>query len=156
MSKLICIKGLNYGDQFTLHEGRNSIGRSPDASVVLFDKQSSRENCVIVKKGHHYSIQDLESRNGTYLNKKRLGKKPLSLKSGDKIKIGKTVLQLSEKAVGGLIDQTATDAAADLQGQEFKKLINTASASVVKNDHEHHADSTVSSLKNIFRRLFKK
>lgn len=156
MSKLICVKGLNYGDQFTLHEGRNFIGRSPNAAVVLFDKQSSRENCVIFKKGQHYSIQDLESRNGTFLNKKRLGKKPRSIKSGDKIKIGKTVLQLSEKGIGGLIDQTATDAAADLQGQEFRKLINNASANVVQNDHGHHPDSTKSSLKNLLYRLFKR
>lgn len=154
MSKLICLKGLNSGDQFTLHEGRNVIGRSTDASVVLFDKKSSRENCVIIKKGPHYSIQDLDSRNGTFLNNKALSKKPCTISEGDLIKIGQTVLQLSEKSVGGFIDQTATDAAADLQGQGFKKLITRASARVV--NHDHPAESTKTSIKTFFQRLFKR
>lgn len=151
MSKLICIKGMNKGDQFTLHEGRNIIGRDNKANILLFDKQSSREHCVVVKKGRHYSVQDLTSRNGTFLNKKKMDGKPSSLRVGDKIKIGRTVLLLSEKAVGGLIDQTASDVAADLQNRRFGKLLNSASRDIVT--HHEHPEETQSVIKRFFAKF---
>lgn len=156
MSKLICVRGNNKGDQFPLHEGKNIIGRSRDVNVVLFDKQSSRQQCVIYKRGRHCSVQDLESRNGTYLNKKKIVGKPKSLRPGDKIKIGKTVLLLSEKGVGGLIDQTAADVAADLQGKKFGRLMDRATHDVV-HQHNHDAvEETGNSITRFFRKLFRK
>ncbi len=155
MSKLNCIRGLNKGDQFTLHEGRNIIGRAREANVLLFDKQTSREHCVIVKKGRHYSVQDLGSRNGTFLNKKKLGDHPQSIKAGDKIKIGKTVLLLSEKGVGGLLDQTASDVAADLQSRHYGKLLNSASRNVVSHT-DHQEEETGNTITRFLGKLFRR
>ena len=151
MSKLICLKGMNKGDQFILHEGKNVIGRDREANIMLFDKQASRQHCIVVKKGRHYSVQDLESRNGTFLNKKPLAGKPLSLGIGDKIKIGKTVLQLSEKGVGGLIDQTANDVAADLQNRRFGRLLNRATMDVV--GHQDQTGDNPNPMKRFFAKL---
>ncbi len=156
MSKLICVKGANKGDQFTLHEGKNIIGRDQTAGIILFDKQTSRNHCQIFKKGCHYSVQDLESRNGTQLNKKKLGPKPASIRAGDKIKIGKTVLQLSEKGVGGLLDQTASDVAAELQTRKFGKLMDSASLNVVAQQEHDATEQTNSGLFAILRRLFRR
>jgi len=132
MSKLTCIHGLNQDDEFTLHEGKNIIGRAGDCQVVLFDKKCSRHHCAVIKRGQHYAIEDLASTNGTLLNGKTLKKIPKSFKLDDKIKIGKTVLVLSAKAIGGVLDQTASDAAEDLQQSQFGKLLTDAAVKVTR------------------------
>ena len=149
MSKLVCIKGHNKGDEWPLHEGKNLIGRTQDAQIVLFDQKCSRSHCQIIKKGQHYSIEDLESRNGTLLNGKPLTGRPKSCKFGDKVRIGKTVLVVSDKGVGGLIDQTASDVAADLQRKQFGKLLSSTSRAVTRSQQ-----SESSGLKGFFGRLF--
>jgi pSer/pThr/pTyr-binding forkhead associated (FHA) protein len=156
MSKLICLRGLNKDDQFILHEGKNIIGRAQDATIVLFDKQASRHHCAVFKKGRHYSVQDMDSRNGTLLNKKKLVGRPRTFKAGDKIKIGKTVLVLSEKAMGGLLEQTASDVAADLQSRGFDKLMNRATRDVVQHEQHHESDETGSTISKLFSKIFGK
>jgi len=133
MAKLVCVSGMNKGDEFPLHEGKNVVGRGSENKVVLFDKKCSREHCIIHKKGRHYSVQDLDSSNGTLLGGKRVPRnKYISLEPGDWIKIGETKMHLSERCVGNVIEQTATDAAADLQGKKYDKLIREASQKLKK------------------------
>ena len=151
MSKLICVHGLNKGDEFTLHEGRNVIGRGADASIVLFDKKCSRNHCVIVKKGKHYSVADCDSTNGTKLNGKALTENAKSCKFGDRIRIGKTVLVLSGKAIGDFIQQTASDVAADLQKSKYEKLLTDAAVGVRRshNQNEDHKNGILQKLRSL-------
>lgn len=133
MSKLICIKGDNRGDEFALAEGTNVIGRAPSCTVTLFDKKCSREHCHIHKRGRYYSVEDLESTNGTLLNGKKLSPgKNVTMNMDDQLRIGKTVLQLSEKAVGNLLTQTAVDVAADMQSKQYDKLLSSAAKDASK------------------------
>lgn len=155
MSKLMCLAGMNKGDEFALAEGNNVLGRTGDATIVLFDKKCSRLHCQVVKKGSYYSVEDLSSRNGTFLNGKQL-RKATSMKPGDKIRIGKTILELSEKAVGNLLEQTATEVAADLQGRQYQDLVSNAAAAVVlKHDKSDQGRGTTQTgLRGLLRRLF--
>ena len=131
MSKLVCLAGMNKGDQFPLHEGRNSIGRDGGSNIVLFDKQCSRQHCVIHKRGHLYSVEDLDSSNGTVVAGKIIGKhKPTPCEPGARIKVGQTVLMLSERGVGNVVERTATDVAEDLQGKGYDKLMKDATISL--------------------------
>ncbi len=133
MSKLICIKGDNRGDEFPLTEGTNVIGRAPSCTVTLFDKKCSREHCHVHKKGRYYSVEDLDSTNGTLLNGKKLPPgKNASMKMDDQLRIGKTVLQLSDKAVGNLLTRTAVDVAADMQSKQYDKLLSSAAQDASK------------------------
>ncbi len=68
MPKLVCVHGMNEGDEFILNEGPNTIGRARDCRIVLFDKKSSRQHCQIIRKGDSYFIEDLDSRHGTVVN----------------------------------------------------------------------------------------
>lgn len=71
-----------------------TVGRSSDADLVLQDDRLSRLHCrVFYEKGFHY-IKDLKSRNGTYVNDHRV--ETSLLKSGDRIRLGQTVLQLRD------------------------------------------------------------
>src|SRR5262245_36915074 len=65
------------------------IGRSPDkCRVVLPANAVSREHARIYPSGGHYYVEDLQSRNKTYVNNKVVeGKWPNPLKNGDNIKI---------------------------------------------------------------------
>lgn len=104
------------------------IGRGNECGILLFDQKCSRAHCQIIRKGRHYAVEDLDSRNGTLLNDKRIKSgKAISLSVGDQIRIGKTVLLFSDKGMGGVVEQTASDVAADLQRSKFSRLMTDAS-----------------------------
>lgn len=62
------------------------IGRMKDNQLVIAETYISREHAEIRKVGEGYSIADLESRNGTFVNGERI--QEVSLKSGDKLNLG--------------------------------------------------------------------
>lgn len=133
MAKLVCIRGDNKGDEFPLAEGATTIGRVGGNSVVLFDKKCSRFHCLIHKKGRYYALEDCGSTNGTRLNGKRItSDKNVSLKMGDRVRIGRTVLELSNKPLGNLVEQMATDVVADMQNHKFNRLMADAAKGAVK------------------------
>src|SRR5262245_19612602 len=65
------------------------IGRSPDkCRVVLPANAVSREHARIIPAGGQYLVEDLQSRNKTYVNNKPVeGRWPNPLKNGDNIKL---------------------------------------------------------------------
>jgi len=73
------------------------IGRDPANAIPLADKQASSRHARIVRDGAGWRIEDLGSRNGTFVN----GAKVTSvlLKHGDEIRIGTTELILEHAAV---------------------------------------------------------
>ena len=88
------------------------IGRSNDADVTLLDRLTSRRHAQIVKVGEGYSIEDLQSRHGTYVNGEKVDR--CSLKHGDKIRVGGMELQFVAHPQDGTVstwgDITAGDA----------------------------------------------
>ncbi len=154
MAKLVCISGMNKDDEFALTEGANTMGRSAECDIVLFDKKCSRKHSQVFKKGNYFAIEDLESRHGTKLNHKPVTKRQ-SLKIGDKVQLGRTTLLLSDRAMGDLITQTASDAAADLEGgRGYEKLIGSAAADV--KSHMLHEEPVQGGFKGFIRRMFDK
>ncbi len=130
MSKLICTAGLNHGDEFPVMQGVNVIGRNDrSCQVSLFDKKISHKHCQIVREGKNCVLEDAGSRNGTFLNGKIITKRSI-IKPGDVIVLGETKLVYSEKPVGDLVQQTASDVAAELQEKRFGKLLESAAANV--------------------------
>ena len=134
MTKLACIRGDNKGDEFALAEGANVIGRTNECGVTLFDKKCSRSHCLIHKRGKYCTIEDNQSTNGTFLNDKPLKPgKNVSLNTGDRIRIGRTVLEVSNKPVGNLLTQTAVDVTAEMQSKQYDKLLSSAAMEASKN-----------------------
>lgn len=70
-----------------------TIGRADKCHVVLDDTYVSQVHARIFSRGDSYFIEDLGSTNGTYLNRKRVGG-ATELQRGDRVKIGKTVLEM--------------------------------------------------------------
>src|SRR5215471_7642309 len=68
------------------------LGKAPHNHIVVGDPTVSGAHAVILSKGGEYSIVDLGSRNGTYVDGEKLGSEPRVLRHGDTIRLGSTVL----------------------------------------------------------------
>lgn len=79
-----------------------SIGRSADNGITLDDAFLSANHAHFIRKGRRrFLLQDNSSQNGTFRNGKRLGARPVRLKNGDRIGIGRTeFLFVSQKGKG--------------------------------------------------------
>ena len=75
------------GQSFQPGEGKTLIGRSPDCNVFLDDVTVSRRHAELVRDGETFSIRDLGSLNGTYVNRKRI--ESVILEDDDELQIGK-------------------------------------------------------------------
>jgi hypothetical protein len=75
------------GQPFQPGEGRTLVGRSPECDIFLDDVTVSRRHAEIVREGDAFTIRDLGSLNGTYVNKKRIESTELS--DDDEVQIGK-------------------------------------------------------------------
>lgn len=68
--------------------GNVSFGRTAGNAVVLADERVSRRHALIHPQGEEeFWLVDLGSRNGTYVNQRRLSQ-PLRLRDGDRIQVG--------------------------------------------------------------------
>ena len=66
-AKLIAIAGPMTNRTFDI-DAELSIGRESGNSVCLGTRAASRWHCLIRHDGHHFTIADLQSRNGTFVN----------------------------------------------------------------------------------------
>jgi len=74
--------------RFELTDKPISVGRADNNTLVIKDSQASRHHCVIEPTSDGFRIRDLDSRNGTTLNKNAVTEDPLA--NGDVIQIGRT------------------------------------------------------------------
>ena len=74
-------------------DGNVQIGRGDACDIRLSDTYVSSNHARIYRRDDGWFVEDLGSTNGTYHNQRRLTA-PAELRAGDKLKIGKTVLEL--------------------------------------------------------------
>ncbi len=72
--------------RLNLVEEETMLGRHPDCQVVVDDAAVSRHHAKIICRSGKYLLEDLKSRNGTYLNR-RMIQQPTRLLNGDRIRI---------------------------------------------------------------------
>ena len=81
--------------RFALKPGATSIGRKSENDVWLKDNQVSRFHAEIREFAGRFAIIDLDSSNGTTLNRIRIeSNKPYPLSEGDQLSIGSSLLTL--------------------------------------------------------------
>ena len=88
---LLVLKGPGTGARYLLDTNQTKIGRDTNNDIHLDDITVSRSHAM-VSKGDGYSIKDLGSLNGTYLN--AISVKEAVIKAGDEIQVGKYHLTL--------------------------------------------------------------
>ena len=75
------------GETFFPSGERTQIGRSPECEVFLDDVTVSRKHAELIRDGETYTITDLGSLNGTFVNRKRI--ESAQLEDDDEVQIGK-------------------------------------------------------------------
>jgi DNA-binding winged helix-turn-helix (wHTH) protein len=75
-----------------LDEGENILGRGEECTLVIDATTVSRRHARITVSRDAASIEDLESTNGTFVNKKP-AKVPIALKDGDEVALGTSAMR---------------------------------------------------------------
>ncbi len=140
VSSLFVIQGRNKGTRYDLthHEGAVSIGREAGNLVQLDDNEVSRRHAEIRRVGDGFVVGDLKSSNGTYLNDRKVDRAELS--SGDRIRIGRTVLIYTKdpdaEAAIGLVDIVPAESQAD--GSRIIRTMREEDSIVLAAPEESH------------------
>ena len=79
--------------KFSLSQGQNVIGRTDEADICLDRTEVSRCHAMITVQGTTAIIEDLGSKNGTYVNGRQLDG-PTTLNNSDEIWIGRSVARM--------------------------------------------------------------
>jgi hypothetical protein len=88
---LIIHEGEKAGQRWTIREDELIIGRGGECDLVLPERQVSREHIRIYHAGNTYYMEDLGSKNGTWVNGKQVQSDTVPLQDGDEIQIALAV-----------------------------------------------------------------
>jgi pSer/pThr/pTyr-binding forkhead associated (FHA) protein len=87
MGLLVVKRGPNAGSKYTLDHPVTTAGRHPDSDIFLDDITVSRRHAEFRRETAGYTVVDVGSLNGTYLNRARID--DAGLANGDEVQIGK-------------------------------------------------------------------
>ncbi len=91
MAVLQAVRGPNPGQVFSLDSESSVLGRHPECDIVLEVGAVSRQHARVLRIDDVYFLEDLNSRNGTFLNEARIeGRQKLS--ENDQVRICDVVL----------------------------------------------------------------
>ncbi len=97
MPKLYILKGADKVQSLELKTSPTSIGRSPENDIQLNDGSVSRRHLEISWKADRFIITDLNSKNGTIVNGKRIAPgREFEVREGIPIAIGRMVISLGK------------------------------------------------------------
>lgn len=85
---IVAQNGNHRGMDFRLFDGKNVIGTAADCDIVVTDPFLSARHCTVRCEGGNFVVIDLDSKNGTYVNQKKVSKEELI--DNDTIRLGKT------------------------------------------------------------------
>jgi pSer/pThr/pTyr-binding forkhead associated (FHA) protein len=80
-------RGPNAGSRFLLDGDSTTVGRHPSSDIFLDDVTVSRRHAEFLRDGTAFSVRDVGSLNGTYVNGQRIDSSPLT--TGDEVQVGK-------------------------------------------------------------------
>jgi DNA-binding response OmpR family regulator len=114
---LILREGQGVGTRWMIDRSDMIIGREEDSDIVLPSRQVSRNHARIRRSGGRHILEDLGSKNGTFVNGRELTE-PYPLQDGDEIQIalsfklffvdaGATVPLFFERQAGLRLDKDA-------------------------------------------------
>ncbi len=92
MAILQVISGAATGSQFSLTADRTILGRHPNCQIVLQSGVVSRHHAQVLESHGTFYIEDLRSRNGTFVNDVKIDKRT-ELEDGDQIRLCEIVLE---------------------------------------------------------------
>ncbi|MCY4067555.1 MAG: FHA domain-containing protein [Acidimicrobiaceae bacterium] len=92
-------QGAEAGARYLLDSDLVSLGRDPRSDIFLDDITVSRRHAEVARDGDRYSIRDVGSLNGTYINRTLVDR--CRLNEGDEVQVGKFKLVFVRGTSGG-------------------------------------------------------
>ena len=102
--------------EYLIDKHEVEIGKAAHNHITLTDPTVSNTHAIVISRDAGYTIVDLGSRNGTFVNGERLGSQAHTLRHGDKIQLGQTVLTFRNPA------ETAANITAVLSGEALEEV----------------------------------
>ena len=84
---LLVKRGPNAGSRFLLDSDLTTVGRHPGSDIFLDDVTVSRRHAEFYRLGSRFTVRDVGSLNGTYVNRERIEEAELT--GGDEVQVGK-------------------------------------------------------------------
>jgi pSer/pThr/pTyr-binding forkhead associated (FHA) protein len=84
---LVVRRGPNAGSRFLLDNDLTTVGRHPGSDIFLDDVTVSRRHAEFYRDAIGYTVRDVGSLNGTYVNRERIEESGLA--DGDEVQVGK-------------------------------------------------------------------
>jgi pSer/pThr/pTyr-binding forkhead associated (FHA) protein len=84
---LVVQRGPNAGSKFLIDKDVTTAGRHPESDIFLDDVTVSRRHAEFRREDGRFSVHDVGSLNGTYVNRRRVDESQLA--TGDELQIGK-------------------------------------------------------------------
>jgi len=80
--------------QYLLSRSEYLIGRSPECDIIVDRQPVSRRHARLKRNKHHWTVQDLGSTNGLFIDGSRLEPSgPHRLNDGDQLRVGDTIFK---------------------------------------------------------------
>jgi diguanylate cyclase (GGDEF)-like protein len=125
MASLIVMSGNSIGRMFAVDRERMVLGRSAEADITIDDEGISRKHAAIVRGDDGIiELEDLGSRNGTFVNMKRIERHALD--DGDKIQLGAVTIlkfglqsKVEERFAKRLYDSATRDTLTSAYNRRF-------------------------------------
>jgi FHA domain/zinc-ribbon domain len=84
---LVVKRGPNAGSRFLLDSDLTTAGRHPESDIFLDDVTVSRRHAEFYRHPRGFTVRDVGSLNGTYVNRERI--EEADLNDGDEVQVGK-------------------------------------------------------------------
>jgi predicted component of type VI protein secretion system len=99
-ARLRVLSGPHAGETIEIRRGKLLIGREEDCHLRPESEFVSRHHCVLLLDDYTLRIRDLGSKNGTFVNGRRIGTSETILLHDDMISIGEMIGQIDLSQVG--------------------------------------------------------
>ena len=108
--------------EYLIDKHEVEIGKAAHNHITLTDPTVSNTHAIVIARDSGYTIVDLGSRNGTFVNGERLGAQAHTLRHGDRIQLGQTVLTFRNPG------ETSANITAVLSGEAVEEVRRRAGA----------------------------
>jgi pSer/pThr/pTyr-binding forkhead associated (FHA) protein len=102
--------------EYLIDKHEVELGKAAHNHITLTDPTVSNTHAIVIARDAGYTIVDLGSRNGTFVNGERLGSQAHTLRHGDKVQLGQTVLTFRNPG------ETAANITAVLSGEALEEV----------------------------------
>ena len=123
-------RGPGVGQLVPLHQGSITLGRSSTSDLRLQHASISRRHAQLTRRGNAFTVRDLGSQNGTFVNRSRI-KGEVAVQPGDELSLGNASLRLRGPGTASPALKTSLDPLLPRKGRRSVGVVAVALAAAV-------------------------